>query len=306
MPTEDANQGSSSRVPDPSPRTGVATDAQPSDLLGAGPSGVVLPDPRRVNWFWRAAIAASLLAHGALIAFAVMHFSSPPGGKGTRLEGIEVTTISAEAFESHVRSLSTGGGSDRPVSAAEGDAAADKSAATTSPPASAAEAKPSLSLLTSKDLEAATAVAAAPEAKPVETQLEESPRPAATAADAAPPETSQHQALSGGALTQAPASSTAQAAATSASPGEVARFAADVRNALSKSRPRQGWPSGKLLVAFTVTELGQVADAELLRASGNTRLDTLTLGWIRSAHMPIPPAGMTPADRRYSIPLTIR
>jgi TonB family protein len=94
-------------------------------------------------------------------------------------------------------------------------------------------------------------------------------------------------------------------AAAGAAPGEVARYAADVRRVLSRNRPKSDWPAGRLRLAFTVSDGGAVANVAVVEASGNGRLDRLATEWISATRFPAPPDGMTDAERTYAIPLTI-
>jgi len=262
-----------------------------------------------INWLWHGAVTLSVLAHVAMLTAAVLHFSSvQSGGEGHRLEGIEVHTISSEAFDSYVRSLNANGGSTGPTADTDGVARPESALSQSNAVAHKAAPTAPAEILTST--ETGDTVQTAP---PLPIKLAEGAAtdrsPIGNPPEAVQPVSADPQPAvqpSGGATTLSSATAVPQPAAASASPGEVARYAADVRKALSRSRPRTAWPSGRLLVAFSVTTQGHVIDAELLEPSGSARLDKLTLGWITTAQLPVPPANLTPGDRRYSIPLTFR
>jgi hypothetical protein len=63
-------------------------------------AGVAVMPSVGVSSAWRVALLVSLAIHGALLTWAVVHFSTAlPGARGVQLEGIEIEIISAAALE---------------------------------------------------------------------------------------------------------------------------------------------------------------------------------------------------------------
>jgi len=101
------------------------------------------------------------------------------------------------------------------------------------------------------------------------------------------------------------------AAAVAASPGEIERYRSDVRQSLGRHPPGRALAHGSVrattvMIEFGVSGSGVVIDAQLRQASRNAALDAALLRWIRALQLPPPPAGLTEAERRFSLPLTIR
>ncbi len=255
-----------------------------------------LPLRAKSGGAWRVALLASLAVHGALLAWAIVHFSTAPtGSRGVQLEGIEIEIISAAALESMMRVPTADAGGGAAVTA---DTAGQSVAVRPEPPAQARapETPQTITVITAPVSEAQVSATAPEPPKPTEIKppepVQQTPVPAAAPVTA------------GGATTEAAVPSTRQAAA-GAAPGDVARYASDVRRVLSRNRPKSGWPAGSVRVAFTVSETGDVATAEIVAPSGNARLDQRALTWIGATRFPKPPVGLTLSERTYAIPLTV-
>ncbi len=64
---------------------------------------------------------------------------------------------------------------------------------------------------------------------------------------------------------------------------------------------RQRAEQGAVGVRFTLSENGDVTNADIQRGSGSTTLDDATLDMLRGAHLPPPPQGTDPARRTISV-----
>jgi TonB family protein len=265
---------------------------------GAISAGVSIVPRTPSSRAWRAALVASVVLHGVLLGWAVLHFSAASfGARGVQLEGIEIEVISAAALDSLLRAAQpVGGGTTAPT---ENDGQAAVARPEQPPPIAPQAAVPdmpqSLSVIAAPEAEARVPDAA-PDPKPV---VEAKPHEASTPVVAAP------SADAGGSTSEAAVPSAQASGAAGAAAGEVQRYALDVRRVLSRSRPKTGWPAGTLRVAFTVSDAGDVAKAEIVEASGNARLDQRALAWIGATRFPVPPVGLTSSERTYSIPLTV-
>ncbi len=246
---------------------------------------------RAASGAWRTALLVSVGLHAVLLGWAVLHFSGQSvGARSVQLEGIEIEIISAAALESLMRAAVTdsGGGT-----AATTDVAgqAGPAPAEAAPQAAAPDVPQAITVITTPDADAHVA-AVAPE-QPQQTTAPATTAPATMATEA------------GGATTEATVPSPQQAAAAGAAPGEVARYAADVRRVLSRTRPKSGWPAGSVRVAFTVSDTGAVAHAEIVEPSRSALLDQRALAWVGATRFPVPPVGLSDSERTYAIPLTV-
>ncbi len=263
-----------------------------------------------------AAIAVSTLLHVALFGLVLNHFmGAPSGGGGQMLDAIEIEVIGGDALESATATAGKAAGT-AATSDVAGSTAAMSSQAQTSAPAMAAQAAAAPQPMDARDadLPAPSPLVVPPlilpplEVQPPEVPVATEvrieiavPTPSIDASSAASP-----AADAGGSTAAASVPAAPTAASAAASPGEVVRFNTAVRKALSSQRPKRGWPSGRVLLAFSVSDAGRVENAELVQASADTRLNRLTLEWIAAVAMPTPPSGLPLADRRYSIPLTVK
>lgn len=264
------------------------------------PGAVPLPKPRTWTRGWNGAMVVSAVLHGLLLAAALLVWTHPFGGGGTRLDAIEIEVVDTGVLESASKSGQQGGGDETPTETT-GRAGRETSAATTVATAAAPTEPPLATAVppldsTTPDMAAAAKPALAPPAPP---ESPPTPAPPITTAGAPPTEV-------GGAVAVAVAAMTPQAAAAAASPGDVLRFQADVAKALRKKVQTGKWPRGRVLLAFSVSVTGKVENATLMEPSADARLNQIVLAWIAAIPMPVPPAGLTAAQRRYSIPLQIK
>jgi TonB family protein len=248
---------------------------------------------------WTLALTLSLALHAALGLWAISYFVRAPGGQGVQLEGIEVSIVSAATLESLRASNDVGGGSAGPLAETAGQSLERDAMVPQTTPMAAPE-KPEITVLTARDANAPV-VAIADLEKPTEPKPRESE---VTAVAVVQPKAAATQA--GGAVAEAAVPAVPLAAARQAAPGEVMRYAADVRQALNKSRRQSGWPAGKLRLTFQVMDNGHVANAAIAEGSGSARLDKLALAWIEAAKLPVPPVGLMLAQRTYDLPMTFR
>lgn len=92
----------------------------------------------------------------------------------------------------------------------------------------------------------------------------------------------------------------------SASPGQIARYAMEVRAAVGLGRPRHLGVRGRVEIAFGLTSAGSVRFAGIANSSGNSRLDAAGLRVIHVARFPKPPPGMTDDQRSYAVPFDFK
>lgn len=256
-----------------------------------------------------AAVAVSVLLHVAVFGLVLNRLmTSPTGGGGYLLDAIEIEVVDAQALESTSPNIAQAGGT-----IATSDTAGAAAATTPAPAAAAAEATAAQAVADPVPPEQRDAdLVAGSDRPPLKIELPtvvttEAPRIVEPVETSAPTTSAAAvTADAGGTTVSAPIASLPSPAAAAASPGEIARFNAAVRKALSNNRPKPGWPAGRVLLAFSVSDAGHVENAELVEASANARLNRLTLAWISAIAMPEPPRGLPLADRRYSIPVTVK
>ena len=141
----------------------------------------------------------------------------------------------------------------------------------------------------------------APPERPIENPTrEEATTPPALAAIAA------GGAISHGAVPDQPA----RTAAAAASPGEVNAYGAAVQSALlavdqreAKARASASKAKGTVVVRLSIDGNGQLADARVVKSSGQTQLDDAALLLIRLAAFPPPPPSLTVDQRSYIAPI---
>ena len=90
--------------------------------------------------------------------------------------------------------------------------------------------------------------------------------------------------------------------AAGASPGQVARYAIEVRKALARTPPKYVGRRGKVIVGFELTDAGAARLVDVVKSSGNDRLDQAAITSIRAAKFPTPPFGMTAKQLSYTVP----
>jgi protein TonB len=88
-----------------------------------------------------------------------------------------------------------------------------------------------------------------------------------------------------------------------ASSGAMLSYAAQVRARVAGNKPSGSGLRGTAVVAFSISHSGGLTYASLARSSGDVQLDQLAVAAVRSsAPFPLPPAGATSAQLRFSIP----
>lgn len=229
--------------------------------------------------------------------------------------GSELATVSIE-----VVSVLAGIESAEPHDAPEVDVASvPPSAGFTQPELTASEAAPRTARLSETidppdaDLPTHTiADLATPDRRPPEKALQQPDQPPSPAKAERPREedgrgtsvanqTAQVSTM-GSNLAAAPVSSTPPPRPSGASARELARFAMQVRVALGRYRPAHAGIRGRVVISFRLGSDGGLEDASVIRSSGIPKLDRDALAAVRRATFPRPPAGLTAAQRHYSVP----
>jgi len=94
---------------------------------------------------------------------------------------------------------------------------------------------------------------------------------------------------------------------SSASPGDVRRYAAMVRARIARNSPSSLGQRGTAIVRFSISPSGGLRSVRLTRSSGHIVLDRASLRSVRrAAPFPRPPRGMSAAQLRFSIPFRFR
>jgi TonB family protein len=88
----------------------------------------------------------------------------------------------------------------------------------------------------------------------------------------------------------------------SAAPGAVQQYAAKVREALARNKPSGHGNRGTATVKFSLSPEGKAGAIEVEISSGITALDKSALDAVTRTSFPVPPAGMTEAQRTYVVP----
>lgn len=107
----------------------------------------------------------------------------------------------------------------------------------------------------------------------------------------------------GAAMTGSSSATIAAPAAAGASAGELARYALQVRKVLARHQPKHIALRGRVMIGFGIRSSGAVSYVEVVRSSGHAKLDQSAVAAIRSISFPPPPAGMTPKQLSYNIPI---
>jgi TonB family protein len=91
-------------------------------------------------------------------------------------------------------------------------------------------------------------------------------------------------------------------APASAAPGAVQQYAAKVREALARNKPDGHGNRGTATVKFSISPEGKAGVIEVTTSSGFAALDRSALEAVTRTLFPVPPAGMTEAQRTYVVP----
>lgn len=253
----------------------------------AAPVRLAWPKPRPSARLRLAALLAALAGHAAIL-FALTHapLDLRAGAEGHLVATVNVTVVNAAVLEA-------------------------REAEPTQPPAPAAKEK-----VDTKDgvFDGKRKPQHAQEEKKGDPEKKETPqvhRPAMEAARAEPIDKPPHESEKkrttatserplGGFMTRGDAATAeARIAPAAASPGTVRAYANAVAEALDRTKPKRVPAYGTVKVKLVVSPDGGFASLEILKSSGNARLDDAVLAAVRRAKLPIPPPGMGLRDRWY-------
>lgn len=257
-----------------SPGEGAAHSAS-----GSFATGESLVEPRRASWTQRAAHPLSLAAAAAahLVALAVL-VSWTGDRLGDGVGQLDTITVSIET--------EAPGHADAP----EASPAAAMPAPSLPPPPPAHE-----------DRETQAAIAAPTESlAPAEQREEEPPTPAQKTSAPVPARDA------AAAVSATVTGALPEAAAAPASAGVAREYAKRVATALSRSRPRGTGVSGTVRLRFVVDERGHPADVTVSAPSGKPSIDETAMRALARSELPVPPPGMTIAQRTFEVPYFFR
>jgi TonB family protein len=88
----------------------------------------------------------------------------------------------------------------------------------------------------------------------------------------------------------------------SAAPGAVQQYAARVREALARNKPGGLGNHGTTTIKFGISPQGKAGSIEVETSSGIPALDKSAMDAVIRTSFPVPPAGMTEAERTYVVP----
>jgi protein TonB len=231
-------------------------------------------------------LATALAVHAALLyALARTPDDGLAGGGGQQLDAISVSLVNSAVLEAREASFVQ-----PPIPAAPAPIEPTEGSAD-SAPASQRDAKQAI-----QDKQAIPAPAQADAAIPAPPEKHEERREASTAAPA------------GGVAVRGeePAAQQLQSAPAAASRGAVREYARYVSQALAKSRPRGLGELGTVRIRLVIAQGGGLASVEIIKSSGNRRLDQMALSAVHSAPLPPPLAGMTADQLTYEVPYHFR
>ena len=83
--------------------------------------------------------------------------------------------------------------------------------------------------------------------------------------------------------------------------GEIDAFTRAVDYELERAKPVSNGIIGEVVVSFVVSPQGQVEDLQIVRSSGDSRLDRLVLSSVHGLHVRVPPAYADTRDRTFEI-----
>ncbi len=292
-------------------------------VLSIAPTRVALPASRQWSLLLASSVLLSLIAHTSILIWLLVYALSPAGGAGQELEAIGVEIVDASALDSIVAPRAAAAAGAAFIVAAEAGSEVtipQPEVTPATPPLQRVEAaqSPTATLKAEPDIAAEIAVADVvrerPDVRPHDEprrKPSEEPEPVEEPAkDQAPDKAAQveqHAAVAGGATSSGTdASEAAAGAAASASPGQLARFAMQVRGALGRTRPRHLGARGRVHVAFVLTDGGELLTAEIARSSAHPRLDEAALQAVRTTPFPRPPAGATESQRSFVVPFDFK
>jgi protein TonB len=260
----------------------------------AAPPALAWAQPRRTHWPRLAAVGAALAAHVGLLYLLMRQPADELAGGGGRLEAISVTIVSSAALEARDVDPAS-----PPAPAASAAIDANDGAAEASPEAPPREQE--------KEEEKQAERSEVPDHPAPIAAIVEATQDAETEARQEDRKKSDAAAAAGGAPARGEADGPVrQSAAAAASPGAMREYARYVAQALAKARPKGTGSRGTVRIKLTIAPSGTLATAEIVRSSGNRRLDELALAAVQRAQLPVPPPGATEAQLTYEIPYHFR
>jgi len=234
-------------------------------------------DARRSRWSLLAAIIIHLLA--ALAFWLEVPDSRPEGGGGQYLESISVDLVPSTVLEVRRPSQSDehSGGSVAELANANGDRE--------HPVENPVQKETEKSAIKAEEAQKQSA-----DSVPVAPKLAEQPK------------AKEAEQAKGATVTAVVNSSGASAAGAAASPGEISRYAARVREALARNRPRGLTRRGTTTITFAIDKNGTLVSARVSQSSGESSIDDAVLMGVRRTVFPPPPEGMTAQQLSYVVP----
>jgi protein TonB len=268
----------------------------PAEPLAAPPA-LAWPHPSRSRRRPLAALGAALAAHAVLLYVLTREPADELAGGGGQLDAISVTIVSSAALEArdvnHVAPPAPAAGA--PVEAKDG----------------AAEAAPEAPQRQQEEQEKQDERSAVPDRPAPAMAVVEAPREAETEARKEARQEDRRESgtamAAGGASARGEANAAdRQSVAAAASPGAMREYARYVAQALAKARPKGTGSTGTVRIKLAIARGGTLAAAEIVRSSGNRRLDELALAAVQRAALPVPPPGATEAQLTYEVPYHFR
>jgi TonB family protein len=267
--------------------TYVASSSSGMLQVLSGAAGLRPAAPRAAGKLPLAALAIALAAHAALL-YALAGFSDDglAGGGGQQLDAISVTLVSSAVLE--VREPSD---LRPPLPAAASPIEAEEGTVESVPAPQREEKEATEDKQAAPEPVQANAVLPLPTEKLTQERAEESTPTA-----------------SGGVAVRGnePAPAPPKVAAAAASPGAMREYARYVAQALAKARPRGTGTFGTVKVRLVISPTGRLASVEIVRSSGNARLDEMVIAAVQRAALPPPPPGLTMSQLTYEVPYHFR
>jgi len=282
----------SAAAPTPATRRGEAARASQEPLAASIRLAGAQPHPSAGVRL--AALLVALAAHAAVF-YALTR--EPPdlmaGGRGHLLDAVSVTIVNSAVFEARQDVLAPPAPATADtVEANEGTV--DSKAGPQQPEQK--EDKAEVKKAPDEPVPAEAVVKAAPSVLEPPKEQERERKEVSTAAAAV-----------GGAAARGDAlGAEKQSAPAAASPGAVREYERYVSQALARTKPKGGLGYGTVKVKLVISPDGGLASVEIIKSSGNRRLDEAALAAVRRAKFPTPPAGMTDRQRWFEFPYYFR
>lgn len=282
------------KAPAPTTAADPAEAARSPQEALAAPIKLERPRARPTAGVRLATLLAALVGHaGVLYWIAREPPDSMAGGRGLVLDAVNVSIVKSSVFESRddVRALPAPAAADA-VEATEGSPESKPASQRTEQKEKRAEEKKA----PDEPVPAEAVVEATPKTPEPTKDQQEARKEASTAADAV-----------GGAAARGEAPSPAkQSAPAAASPGAVREYARYVAQALAKTQPRGPRGPGAVKVKLVLSTEGALSELEILKSSGQKRLDDIALAAVRRTKFPRPPPGLAFKERWYEFTYTFR